>query len=53
MYHFFIAPEQLSEDSAVILGSDVRHIGAVLRMKPGEKMMVNAGGDWDYRGEIA
>jgi len=53
MYHFFIAPEQLSEDSAVILGSDVRHIGAVLRMKPGEKIMVNAGGDWDYLCEIA
>ena len=53
MYHFFIAPEQLSEDSAVILGNDVRHIGAVLRMKPGEKIMVNAGGDWDYLCEIA
>ena len=53
MYHFFIAPEQLSEDSAVILGNDVRHIGAALRMKPGEKIMVNAGGDWDYLCEIA
>ena len=53
MYHFFIAPEQLSGDSAVILGSDVRHIGSVLRMKPGEKLMVNAGGDWEYLCEIA
>ena len=53
MYHFFIAPEQLSGDSAVILGSDVRHIGSVLRMKPGEKRMVNAGGDWEYLCEIA
>ena len=53
MYHFFIAPEQLSQDSAVILGSDVRHIASVLRMKPGEKLMVNAGGDWDYLCEIA
>lgn len=53
MYHFFIAPEQLSGDSAVILGSDVHHIGSVLRMKPGEKLMVNAGGDWEYLCEIA
>ena len=37
----------------MILGSDVRHIGSVLRMKPGEKLMVNAGGDWEYLCEIA
>lgn len=48
MYHFFVRPEQISGDSAVITGPDVNHIGNVLRMKTGEKVLLNTGEDWDY-----
>ena len=48
MYHFFVKPEQISGDRAVITGPDVNHIGNVLRMKPGEKVLLSAGEDWEY-----
>ena len=52
MYHFFVKPEQISGDRAVITGPDVNHIGNVLRMKPGEKVLLSAGEDWEYLCEI-
>ena len=48
MYHFFVKPEQISGDRAVITGPDVNHIGNVLRMKPGEKVLLSDGEDWEY-----
>lgn len=48
MYHFFVKPEQISGDEAFIAGPDVNHIKNVLRMKPGEKVLLNTGEDWDY-----
>lgn len=41
MYQFFVEDEQVTEKSIVITGSDVNHIGHVLRMKPGEKIRVS------------
>lgn len=52
MYHFFVREEQVSGETAVITGPDVNHIKNVLRMKPGEKILLNTGGDWDYLCEI-
>ena len=52
MYHFFVKPEQISGERAVITGPDVNHIGNVLRMKPGEKVLLSAGEDWEYLCEI-
>ena len=52
MYHFFVAPEQLSEREARITGPDVNHIVNVLRMKVGERLMISAGEDWEYLCEI-
>lgn len=43
MYQFFVSPEQIAADKAVIIGSDVNHIVHVLRMKPGEVILVNDG----------
>lgn len=43
MYQFFVSPEQIAADKAVITGSDVNHIVHVLRMKPGEVILVNDG----------
>ena len=45
MYHFFVAPEQIGEKEIMIEGSDVNHIGNVLRMHPGEQVMLCTGQD--------
>ena len=47
MYHFFIGTSQLNGKNARILGEDVNHIVNVLRMKVGDKLLVNAGEDWE------
>lgn len=43
MYHFFVKPEQVTENEVEIVGSDVNHIRNVLRMKQGEQVCVNDG----------
>lgn len=48
MYHFFVPPEQVGDDEIRITGSDVNHIGNVLRMRPGEKICVSDGQNADY-----
>ncbi len=41
MYQFFVESTQVQGDEIVITGSDVNHIGNVLRMKAGEKIRVS------------
>ena len=41
MNHFFVEAGNVSEDTLVINGTDVRHIKNVLRMKPGEKLLAS------------
>jgi RNA methyltransferase, rsmE family len=48
MYHFFVSEEQINGENAYIEGSDVNHIVNVLRMKPGEEILISVRGDWDY-----
>ena len=48
MYHFFVSEEQINGEKAYIEGSDVNHIANVLRMKPGEELLISVKGDWDY-----
>lgn len=48
MYRFFVKPEQAEETLIHITGSDVNHIRNVLRMKPGEKILVSTGGNLEY-----
>lgn len=48
MYHFFITPDQMQGKRAFITGKDVAHISLVLRMKPGEMLLISTGEDWDY-----
>ena len=48
MYHFFVSEEQINGENAYIEGSDVNHIANVLRMKPGEELLISVRGDWDY-----
>lgn len=48
MYRFFCDPEQITEHEVCITGEDVRHIRNVLRMKPGEYILVSCGSEWEY-----
>ena len=48
MYHFFISPEQVREQTVTIEGHDVRHIRNVLRMRPGEELLLSDGAGNDY-----
>ena len=48
MYHFFVSEEQINGENAHIEGSDVNHIANVLRMKPGEELLISVKGDWDF-----
>lgn len=41
MYQFFVGDDQVFENKIQIVGSDVNHIGNVLRMKPGVKVRVS------------
>ena len=48
MHHFFIKPENVTEDLAIVKGQDVRHIRNVLRMKTGEELLLSDGEGHDY-----
>lgn len=48
MHHFFTTPAQIGEETVWIEGPDVRHIRNVLRMKPGEELLVSDGEGQDY-----
>lgn len=48
MYHFFVNQEQIGQDTVTVTGPDVNHIKNVLRMKPGEEVLISNGVDNDY-----
>ena len=53
MHHFFVKPEQIervnaSEQMARIIGSDVNHAKNVLRIKPGEVLLISDGGGRNF-----
>lgn len=48
MYRFFVPVENVSDGEILITGDDVNHIKNVLRMKPGEKVVVSCGRGTDY-----
>ncbi len=54
MYHFFVRNEQIDSAGAMVTvtGPDVNHIRNVLRMKPGQEILVGNGTDADYRCRI-
>lgn len=45
---FFADPEQFSETSVVLTGTDAGHLARVLRAKPGERLTVCDGAGHDY-----
>ena len=52
MYHFFTKTELFTETEVTIIGSDVNHIKNVLRMKPGEKVLISDGKGINYFCEL-
>lgn len=48
MYRFFVPVENIEEESIRITGDDVNHAKNVLRMSPGEKVVVSCGQGVDY-----
>ena len=48
MHHFFVKPEQISGTEAYIEGPDWNNAANVLRVRPGEQVLLSAGEDWDY-----
>lgn len=53
MEHFFTAPDKIRDDFILIDGSDVNHIANVLRMRPGDRLMISDGEGSDYTCEIS
>jgi 16S rRNA (uracil1498-N3)-methyltransferase len=48
MYQFFIGSEQVRDNEILITGTDVNHIGNVLRMKPGDEIRVSSADGKSY-----
>ncbi len=52
MYYFFAEESQIGENTIRVEGADVRHIRNVLRMKPGDEVLVGDQEGQDYRCRI-
>lgn len=52
MHQFFVEDENIGSEYITITGTDVNHIGNVLRMKTGEKIRVSNGQGRDFFGTI-
>ncbi len=53
MFHFFAPSENAESGTVTITGQDVKHITQVLRLKPGDRIVVSDGQDRDSLCEIA
>ena len=52
MHRFFVGPEQIQGDTAVIIGDDAHHIHRVLRLMSGEEVTLCDGQGMDYHAVI-
>lgn len=48
MYHFFAKKENIFENYILIDGDDVKHLRNVLRIRPGERIIMSSGENIDY-----
>ena len=53
MYHFFVEQSQIGDGFATVTGPDVNHIKNVLRMKPGETVLLSSRDGGDFLCELA
>ena len=52
MHRFYVAPENWRSDSPVLTGSEVHHCRNVLRLEPGDKVVIFDGRGRELTGEI-
>ncbi len=52
MHYAFVEKSLIAEQKAVITGSDAKHIGTVLRLKPGDALGLYDGEGGEYQGVI-
>ncbi|MCC6095451.1 MAG: 16S rRNA (uracil(1498)-N(3))-methyltransferase [Eubacterium sp.] len=52
MYSFFADRSRIADGLVHLDGEDVNHIRNVLRMHPGEKVLISCGDEWEYTCEI-
>jgi 16S rRNA (uracil1498-N3)-methyltransferase len=52
MYHFFVAPETLQSDPVVLTGQPAHRIGRVLRMQPGDRVLLLDNAGWAYETQL-
>lgn len=52
MNRFFAERSQIHDGTVTITGEDVKHMRDVLRMRPGETVLVSCGDEWEYTCEI-
>ena len=52
MYHFFVDPSAIGEGKVRITGADLNHMKNVLRMKPGEAVLISDGTGKDYNCQV-
>ncbi len=53
MNRFFVKKDDIRDNSALITGEDLKHISKVLRMAPGDKVMLCDGEGYQYLAEIS
>jgi len=53
MHKFFVDKKNISDNIALITGGDVKHIYKVLRLKPGDNIIINDLNGEEYLGEIS
>ena len=52
MYHFFVESSAIGEGKVRITGADLNHMKNVLRMKPGEAVLISDGTGKDYNCQV-
>ena len=52
MNRFFVKKDDIADNTAIIIGEDVKHISKVLRMAPGDKVMLCDGEGCQYLAKI-
>ncbi len=52
MYRFFVSPETLQHDPVVLTGQPAHRIGRVLRLQPGDHVLLLDSSGWAYETEL-
>jgi len=52
MSRFFLSTEEIQSGTPTLTGPDVKHIRTVLRLKPGDTVLLFDGQGWNYRARI-